>query len=413
MANTSDHTGGSGVDTTTTQIEFLKLLNIYKKANHQLPVSSAKKDIDWDSVVPAEAIGEIYTGLTVTPSPLGGRMVQLNGRVDIDGQSLQLISDNQRDALVYALEHPDAEDSADILRVLGSSPQLRLRYPENAVAGQEFVAGQIESLGDLDDKEELEAVFTELVDAASQADKFRLYDLANGYSSGTSGDPTRRARCMEFALRMEPTSLPELVCFFEFYNASCEVAALSAAGEEVARRRSEGEKIGRGGEKTIRKNHRNTIALKDSSSSGNLGDGVFEDIANTMNNYKTAVTKLKFGVGAISCTYVEGDFAANCTAIKAKHATLKFGDLASAAYHTLKHYGELRTTARVTSSDRTEIENQVFSYYTAARTEVNVTATSTVQIGQSGGEKHVFKTNNMRAIAWLNKGQAGLATFTS
>lgn len=400
-------------EATPAQIAFLQLLDIYKRGNHQRPVSTANKDIDWDAVEAADAIGDIYTGLTVTPGPGGGRMVTLNGVVAIDGQSLQLISDDQRNALVYALENPDAADSAAILKALGTSPQLRLRYPQDADAGRTFVNDHIANLDGLDDQDALNTVFTDLVAAASDADMFRLYDLSNGHKGGTRGDPTRRERCVEFALRMGPTSLPELVSYFEFYDASCEAAALSAAHEEIDQRRRAGETIGAKTQKTIRKAQREKVSLQDSSSEGNLGDGVFEDIANTMDMYKTAVTTLGFGTGPIACPYVEGGFAANLAAIKARHATLKFGDLNSVAYHTLKHSRELPPAAQQTVPDGSDVENRVFSYYTAARGEVNASPTSVVQIGQTGGEKHVFKTNNMRAIAWLGGGQTGLATYTS
>lgn len=345
------------------------------------------------------------------PSPHGGAVVRINGKVDFHPAALQRLSTTDRDALLKAVRTPDDPESKATLRKLATSGSLRLRYPEHAVAGVNFVTGK---LGDKDDAKRKVAT---LAGTATEAEKMRLYDLSNR-NPPPKQDKGRDGRGMDFALRMDPASLPELVNNFEFYDAYCEDLALTEARAEFdaeQKQVSEGnlEKSQARSLDAIKRVKRADIGKRHSDAKGDITAQAVQDVTAALQDYKNAVTTTGIGTGAIDCAQDPEDSDANRGAIQALAKSLKFGDVSTAAYHTLKHYKEIDKAQRQADPTRTKAENMVLSYHTAARGDVSRATGAELSIGQTGGEKHIFKPGKMRAIVWLNGGKTGFATYTA
>ncbi|MEX0310447.1 MAG: hypothetical protein AB3N17_09385 [Tateyamaria sp.] len=355
----------------------------------------------------ATALDEILIDNTVTVDPDHTGTVSIDGLVSFDPVALRNIPMEKRAELLAGLSG-SADEQQAVLAKMSKSGEMRLRHPGHAVEGQTFLNGKKGAMGTtLTD--DLDTLYTN----ATPREKYRAFDLKNGYSTLARGDSKRADRCLEFAMRMDPApaNLFEVVDYFEFYNAYCDDKVSDMAWDKK-RNGTEDEK--RMSIKALRKRARSDLAAQqtDVSLTGkSIPDDKMDDAKDSFNRYASAVTALGGGAGSVACTYDPQDTSGNRGRIRAVGRTLPFKSVPTAAYHTKKHYSELSTGEKAFKTDGTLEENQVACYLNGARQAVHGGGDGPSSVGQFGGESHFFKGPSCTAITWIAGGQSGIATY--
>lgn len=346
-----------------------------------------------------DELTKLFPNNTFGPSSLGPGKVSVNGKFDVDARALRRMPPSDREILLHGLSDAAKPDEhTAMVKEMSKSGGLRLRFPEHATKGKNFLMG----LGlDPTLQGQVAALYGTPTNPAAATHQNRAFDICN--KSGLDRDLAKRA--VEFALKIGVSDLSELVDNFDFYEKTCAMEVTKKVQEMVDGGDTRNKKVI---EKEVKKKMKERHAAK-----GEMPSHEFDRVKKEFDSYKTAVTSTGVGTSAVSVAQHATSFDANRGVLVGAATKLCFGKVSTAAYHTFKHYDELHASEQLTGAGKNTYEDQVLSYHTGARKAVGTGKYGGGAVTQGGGEKHRFKGPVCTAIVWMSGGSAGLATYFS
>ena len=353
-----------------------------------------------DQVAPAIPDGMLEdvledTNFNVDEHPYYDGVLVLGDWVATTPERLLSVSPEDRVRLLRIAEnHLSDQAQADMVH-LTLSANGRWRFPQHMDETVEFFGG-----------DDMDPALRLLWDNAPPKQRYRAYDLANGYRRAIEGAPNRNDQAIAFGTLADPADLDEFVECYQYLHAwaDAEVATLTDVMIREARRPLPPlpplpllPELTRAQRRAMRTLARDAIDAR--LGGANPDQQAMEDALTDFEALKTAVGVV-WGVGAIASGAQPTDtdrHRFNRVRLLAPH--LRLVRTSAAAYHAQKHPDIILPVDRV---DRVEGETYslVASYRNAA---IRITGASPAggeaSPGQLGGEKYFFVYGGRRTIA--------------